>query len=342
MVRNRMQRVVAPLVVGWLVLFPPTVSAFLYGCAQRAGHPPWQSVATWWRTGRIDWVDDWSLIGNLFLIDPFHLWFLYVLAWYLLGTLLALRFAKLGHGAVGQWLDRAFRWLVNTGLMLPAAVLGTFLMLIIHPVAMFSQEFPAFFPNPLALANFAPFFVFGWYLHRHADLLPRIETRTYLALVIAALLLVVYLYYLPLNFGDAGWGRYHLVIGGTGAAIAWLSVYGFIGVFLRHFDRPSPTARYLADSAYWVYLIHLPFVYWMQVMMNGVPLPGLVKLGIVLASTVVFVFLTYEFLVRSTFLGGWLNGRRFPPGRHLLAGLPLDEASPRGESKGVAATVSDG
>jgi hypothetical protein len=38
-----------------------------------------------------------------------------------------------------------------------------------------------------------------------------------------------------------------------------------IGLFKWLFDKPSKVVRYLADSSYWLYLIHLPIVIWLQI-----------------------------------------------------------------------------
>jgi hypothetical protein len=40
-----------------------------------------------------------------------------------------------------------------------------------------------------------------------------------------------------------------------------------------------------------------------------------VKFGVVIGGTMAISLLTYELLIRHTFMGGWLNGRRIPRGR---------------------------
>ena len=70
--------------------------------------------------------------------------------------------------------------------------------------------------------------------------------------------------------------------------------------------------RYLADASYWVYLVHLPLVMAGQVLVLAAPWPWFVKLGAVVASVTAISLLSYELLVRHTFLGRLLNGRRVP------------------------------
>lgn len=70
--------------------------------------------------------------------------------------------------------------------------------------------------------------------------------------------------------------------------------------------------RYLADASYWMYLIHMPILLACEVLVAGSPLPIIVKLLFTLTVTFAILLVSYHFLVRSTWLGKWLNGRRHP------------------------------
>ncbi len=318
MMRHRFHRVVLPLILGWLILYPPTISAFVYGCAERAGQAPGAAVLRWWRTGQFAWIDGWKPLYSLFLIGPLHLWFLYALVWFYLGSLVFLAVGRLGKGAVGRAVNGVYRRLMTTGLILPVSIAATFLTLLICPLGLFSNEFPLFIPNPLALLGYGLFFGFGWMLHRNVDLLPRFQRRPIALLCVAALLLVIFLGRLGALFDPETSASAKPVIAATGSAIAWLCVFGFIGLFSRSFERPDPVMRYVSDSAYWVYLAHLPLVYWLQVLMYGLPIPGPLKAAMVLVIASVILFVSYDLAVRSTFIGQFLNGRRYPPGRLAL------------------------
>jgi glucan biosynthesis protein C len=63
------------------------------------------------------------------------------------------------------------------------------------------------------------------------------------------------------------------------------------------------------DSAYWVYIMHLPIVAFIPGLMAGLALPALLKFAITLVSTCIICFLTYHYFVRSTFIGMFLNGK---------------------------------
>jgi peptidoglycan/LPS O-acetylase OafA/YrhL len=83
-----------------------------------------------------------------------------------------------------------------------------------------------------------------------------------------------------------------------------------IGVFKKLCQRPNAFVRYVADSSYWMYVIHLPVVVWLQVAVAELPLHWSLKLAFISTITIVFALLTYDLFVRSTFIGWLLNGRR--------------------------------
>ena len=200
---NRLRRVGLPLVVFWPILFLPVMTAVVYGCARHAGYPGWTSVLGWLRTGGFPWVEEWKPIYNLFLISPLHLWFLYALMWFYLGTFAVGWIGRRGDGAVARGTHRLFRGLADRHLLLPASIALSTLTVLPHPLGFFAQEFPLFIPNPLALVAFGPFFGFGWMLFRNAELLPRLGRRPLLTLAAVAAVLV---YYLSL-LGSAAWPR---------------------------------------------------------------------------------------------------------------------------------------
>jgi peptidoglycan/LPS O-acetylase OafA/YrhL len=90
----------------------------------------------------------------------------------------------------------------------------------------------------------------------------------------------------------------------------WALVFLSIGLFKRLCARPNNFVRYVADSSYWMYLIHLPLVIWLQVAVAELRVHWSLKLTFISGITVVISLLTYDLFVRSTFIGWVLNGRR--------------------------------
>ena len=61
-----------------------------------------------------------------------------------------------------------------------------------------------------------------------------------------------------------------------------------------------------------MYLVHLPIVWLLQAWSLRWPLPWAVKFAFVLIVTATLLLASYHWLVRSTFVGVFLNGRRYP------------------------------
>ena len=79
---------------------------------------------------------------------------------------------------------------------------------------------------------------------------------------------------------------------------------------MRLFSQKSAVARYIADSSYWLYLIHLPIVMAMQVWVLDWSWPAYAKYAFILGTSVPVMLLSYQVLVRYTFIGSLLNGPR--------------------------------
>ena len=51
----------------------------------------------------------------------------------------------------------------------------------------------------------------------------------------------------------------------------WCWTFPVLGMGLRFFAGASAARRYLADASYWIYLAHLPLVFWLQVAVKDLP-----------------------------------------------------------------------
>jgi peptidoglycan/LPS O-acetylase OafA/YrhL len=258
-----------------------------------------------------------------------HLWFLWVLMIFYAGLLiLRAPFAALDRsGAWGRTVDRA-----TAGLVGPWApfVLGAPLALALwlHPnwIAFFGVPTPdaGLIPNTPALVGFGLAFGFGVLLDRRRDLLKRIEawSPVHLALAVGASAVAMML---------AGGPNPHLVPmtdpatkAMTAAAFGvatYAGVFAAVGLAMRFFSGHSATRRYVADASYWTYIVHLPLVMAAQVVVQEWTLPWPVKLAIVVAGVSGVSLISYELLIRHSFMGRWLNGRRVPWKRSAPAAL---------------------
>ena len=86
--------------------------------------------------------------------------------------------------------------------------------------------------------------------------------------------------------------------------------FGFIGLFRRFFSKENKGIRYLSDSAYWLYLAHLPLIMIIQIWVSDWTWPSFTKLIFICALTVIPLLLIYEYMVRYVWVGTMLNGKR--------------------------------
>jgi glucans biosynthesis protein C len=164
--------------------------------------------------------------------------------------------------------------------------------------------------NLQAVVGFGTAFGFGWLLHRQIDLIRDLERRWLLNVVLAIGLIAAsfVLANVPPPRPDAvrfaGASCYALAI--------WTTTFAVIGTALRFLSGYSATRRYLADASYWLYLIHIPIVMALQVAVSALDWPGLVKFAAILAIALPLMLASYQLLVRHSFIGAVLNGRRVP------------------------------
>lgn len=306
-IRSRLLRVVVPFVAGWFLLRPLLVSGWIMGASGLRGDVDvWAGLRGGFQTLA-------SLPAGIF--TGTHLWFLYYLA---LVTAMALAARALagadgpGRAAIAGRADAVVAWLAHSPARLPLLAVPTAAALWFMRGWGVDTPDQSLRPSLPVLVVYGGFFAFGWMLERRREWLGRFARPTPAVWAAAAAGLAAMLllggfqgnpghpWSLPARAGHA-----------LGCALAmWSLVFLSIGCFKRLCRRPNPIVRHLADSSYWMYLIHLPVVVWLQVAVAEVPLHWSLKLGFISLATVALSWITYDLLVRPTFLGWALNGRR--------------------------------
>lgn len=84
-----------------------------------------------------------------------------------------------------------------------------------------------------------------------------------------------------------------------------------MAICIRLFKNQSKKMRYISDASYWVYIIHLPVTHFVPGLLHGVGLNVFIKF--IMSSTLVTIicFASYHYFVRSTFIGKFLNGKKY-------------------------------
>ncbi len=306
MLKNRLQRLGLPFVLLWPALFIACIVLALLFVHRMA---------------RGTWGLDPRLVPQpkgVPLVNTLHLWFLWMLIWFSVLTVVLAPLVKRSPVALRERMSRAFEWLASSYggfalLALPLAVMGAF-----YKDGIVTAS-GAFLPPLIEWLHNGLFFSFGMALFAHrAQMLALYQARWlvnfWAGLVFYAMAMSLF-----------GVQHEHLVavphfefwFALTYNCCTWLLSLSLIGLFLRFMGRQNPALDYLAQSSYWVYLIHFPATIAFGALLYGVPLPALVKLSINVAASTLFSLFTYHLLVRSSALGQLLNGRR-----HTFTWLP--------------------
>jgi glucan biosynthesis protein C len=306
-VRSRVLRIVVPFVVGWFILRPLVVSGWIMGSASLRGN-----------------VDIWAgLLGGFQTLSTLpagifagsHLWFLYYLAMLTALMLVARRLLAV----TGSWqvamvrrADAVIAWLAHSSF--PLAILAVPTAAALWFMRYWGMDTPdqSLRPHFPALAIYGGFFVLGWMLSRQRELISPFARLTMQRWILAGLGVagILLLGEIERDPSHPHFVAAHVAYASSYALTMWSLVFLTIGVFKKLCPRPNTIVRYVADSSYWMYLIHLPVVVWLQVAVAELPLHWSFKLAFISTITIAVSLLTYDLFVRSTFIGWVLSGRR--------------------------------
>ncbi|MAR10951.1 MAG: glucan biosynthesis protein [Blastopirellula sp.] len=277
----------------------------------------------------------WALILGAMMFPFFqHLWFL----WFLCLLVAAFCIYALVIDSIPwklpSWVVLSpvrYVWLIPAT-MLPQAAMG-----LLYPS--FGPDTSAgLLPMPWVLAYYGIFFMFGAIYFDHPDPRGQVGRWWWLTLPVALLAVFPLGYELTMQRGliDVEWvgtsNRRWLAVF-LQATYAWFMTFGAIGMFRSLFSFESKIMRYVSDSSYWLYLVHLPLIVLVQFVICSWLLPSSLKLFLICTITIALSLLSYHFCVRYTFIGTLLNGPRRRP-QVVVDAILIDE--PSGEAETVS------
>jgi len=305
--KSRLVRIVIPFIIGWFLLRSLIISGWIMGSESMRGDVNILNGLSAGFTSLAELPKD--------LFTGTHLWFLYYLliisvSVILLRTLVGLH--KPFHSKLIQWGDSATFWLSNSRMAIFVLAIPTVGCLWFMSHWGVDTPDKSLVPDIPVSLLYGAFFLFGWLLHRHSSFMEKFAELTWYKLVIGLTAIVVsaVLSSFEMKFGHA----YYLYLKAgflfSSAVMMWSLVSLTIGVCKHLFTRSSSLVRYIADSSYWLYLIHLPIVVWLQIAFAELPLHWSIKLISISAITIFISIVLYDAFVRSTFIGAALNGKR--------------------------------
>lgn len=279
--------------------------------ARETASPPSQSTSSWKA------VRDFVLNQPVFIL----IWFLWMLVW-LLGffTLYAVVAERRGwrlrsHGFLLS--PRNIAWLVPMT-MVPTAFMD-------FSVGIGPDTSMSIVPMPHVLLYYALFFFFGALYYDCDDRSNALGRGWRWQLPMS--LFVIFPLALEFSTGTfgfrdalvpSGWHRNASVL--FQAMFAWWMCFASIGLFRALVTREHRFIRYLSDSSYWLYLAHLPLCIVGQSLISRWQAPVWIKLPLFSVLLTVLLLLSYQLLVRNTWIGRLLNGPRPSPHTSNTAG----------------------
>jgi glucans biosynthesis protein C len=297
---HRVKRLLRPLLFGTLVFVPFCYMALAYGLLV---------------TGRIDlenilsWRFSPEVSRHLYGLG--HLWFLEYL--FLVCVLWAAcwQLARVmeRRGSLAERKNRLLLGVLESSSRPFWLALPTALIFLTDSDTMLRVENNVV-PNLARMIHYTYFFAVGAWLARVREPKARLIPHSKLYLAMAVVDFVVMWPLMLRHFASplAGWERLAFV--GLAALFPWLVVLGSLGVLMRWVHSKGAVLRYLAESSFWVYIVHVPVVQLVQALLMPVACPGPVKFLIVAASGIGFSLWTYEYVVRYSLLGEIINGAR--------------------------------
>lgn len=304
--KNRALRIALPFIIFWPLVAASIIGLFIYAAKNMDVENPIIQLI------RLAMSNPEAMNGQEPPLSTTHLWFIYYLSIFCFVT-----------AAVVKWVptwERFYQCLSNRWVLLLGLPVVTSIAIarvfVPHPAP------ESFVPAPWALAFFGLFFTVGWVLFSRGELLSQIaKVWPYLlgSSAVATLILMMNLPE-PVTLETAVQFQQPQVLTVTQilraaatAVLAWHMTFLCLIAGKRFLDRKNVVLRYLADGSYWVYIMHMPVVFYLQFLFHGIGLPLWLEFFVISALTIGAGYLSYALLVRHTPIGWLLNGRHKRP-----------------------------
>ncbi len=293
MIKNRVNRILLPFLVFVVLLWPLVTISFTYSNIIFAGGSNALSTA----------LATFSQPSAFIPGHTMHLWFLYYLVLFSITSyIIGLLFNKL------PWFTSKSSQLVSFIIQRPLLKIVVFALITFFLLLTMNRSWVAtslsFTPDFNTYIFYAFFYFFGWVLFKSKSLLSSFMNYDWVFSILGMILFTTYFLMdksvLSLE-----------VIMAIKSINVWLFIFGFTGLFIRFASTHSAVMRYVSDSSYWVYLLHLPLTAFLPGLLLGIAIPAFLKFVLVMSGTAFICFATYHYFVRASFVGKFLNGRKY-------------------------------
>lgn len=240
-------------------------------------------------------------------LDTMHLWFLYYLAGF---SLIIVAVARLPAIRLPRMLSKPWTVVLVPLLLVPAVMAAGI------PLPAPASFLPEWWP----FGFYGLFYLAGWRMYGNESWLQKLQPFAAGLLTISLVLYIPYSLIQPdldlsVVLGEPRRQSFGLAAC-QGVLTAYLSALLTLSSLLlgqRYLNRKSTWLRFVADSSYWVYLIHLPIAIFLQTCLIPWSTSVWVKLPIVILGTIIPCMATYLVFIRYTPIGWLLHGKRSFP-----------------------------
>lgn len=161
-----------------------------------------------------------------------------------------------------------------------------------------------FIADPVSLSFYFTFYLFGFYIYKHPNVLTKYYNKKMVLIFIISLILTPMI--LLLKNARLEYATILLTALYTISAIIILIEYT-----KKVFNKNSKLIRYICDSSYWLYLMHIPVVVTIQVfIIKNTNTTKEMKFILTSMLSLFVLLLSYQFFVRYTVIGTFLHGKR--------------------------------
>ena len=300
-IKHRLIRIGIPFILGWMLLRPLLIAAWIAGSQDMQGDIDW--VMVWqavWRN--LAQLPDGLLIGT-------HLWFLYYL---LMVTVASSLLYPLIRRFFVCHVTLVERW--QPIIMVAVVMASTAACIWFMPSWSIATPDKSLVPVVPVLLLYSLCFWVGIVFQQHQKVFFRLTQCSLWSVLclLGATLCCLSLAQYEGQFGLPHYMWIKLAYSLCYAALMWLIISNLIGVCRRYCRQPSKLTRYFSDAAYGVYLLHLPVVIFVQISVSELPLSWWLKLPLVFIVSTLISLGLYDVLIRATWIGHLLSGQTKP------------------------------
>jgi peptidoglycan/LPS O-acetylase OafA/YrhL len=309
MIKNRVSRIVLPFIVFLFALYPLVAFGYAYSTITFAGEENILYIT-------LNYLSTLPFYPE----QTFHLWFLYYLSMISVVSV-GIAFILKKSPSLTSSISQAFDWVIEKPI-LRVVIFASLTSVICFIIGDWDTPLiHNYTPDFNTFIYYSFFYFIGWILFKSKHLLNKMMELDWACAILGLLLYTAYFFFdyflQPFNLVT------QILIN---SLVVWLFIFGITGLFIRYGSNHSPLMRYVSDSSYWVYLLHLPLTGLIPGLIADWPLPSTLKMLFVVLSTGVICFVSYHYLVRGTFIGKFLNGRKYS---RKLSDLKQPEESPQ-------------